>query len=123
MGCSDYPHGVGTPHPCSRRAAPCRLLFMLTRALLMPSFHITVPIGVAVSALHFYAAMESQHLDWWQVFLAAYTVGAWCKMGQFAFGHDICHNTAGWLCDVHPFMKHLWLHVLTLPAIGGETVS
>lgn len=142
--------------------------------------------------------MEAQHWLWWQVLVAAWVIGAWCKMAQFAFckdgcwgrivhactlyvsfcigwffsvsfyplhqgrrrrrmgggmlyksirspilvpnvlqrsvllcywcffffflffppcfsfkGHDICHNTAGWLCNAHPLMKEMWLHVRT----------
>ena len=78
-------------------------------------------IGLVATAVHFTTAVLcGAYLGFaWSVLLA-YTVGAVCKMMQFACCHDICHGTAGPV--VKPFaMKQLAFHVLTLPSLGGET--
>ena len=43
--------GVGAPHHCSLGAAPCYLLFMLTRAIMMPSLFQRPLLVLARSAL------------------------------------------------------------------------
>eukprot|EP00040_Diaphanoeca_grandis_P027947 m.160237 g.160237 ORF g.160237 m.160237 type:complete len:585 (+) comp31177_c0_seq1:228-1982(+) len=88
-------------------------------AKLQGSNHLTIPIGVAVSFLHGWVCMQCQHWGWFTMFFMAYTVGAWCKMAHFAVGHDICHGTAGFWAWWTP-LRHVWHHVCSLPAIGGE---
>ena len=81
-------------------------------------------IGLGVCVLHAAVCMWVCLLSGWLgiggALLFGYTVGAWCKMAQFAVCHDVCHGTAGPLCRSRPIQR-FWFHLLTLPSIGGET--
>lgn len=77
-------------------------------------------IGAVMVVLHSWCALQAKARHTCVAVLLAATVGAWCKMCQFAVCHDICHGTAGKLC--RPFcVRHLLFHLLTLPSFGGET--
>lgn len=76
-------------------------------------------IGIFVSVLHAWLCLLASTLDFWSATALAYTLGALCKMYQFAVCHEICHGVAGPL--VRPRApKHIALSLLTLPSIGGE---
>jgi len=89
--------------------------------------HLTPLIGVAVGLLHAATCVLAQRcgslglLGGFALTLAlAATVGAWCKMIQFAVSHDLCHGTAGAWCR-GTLAKHACFHACTLPSVGGET--
>ena len=96
-------------------------------AALQGQNHFTPLIGVAVGVLHAAACVLVQRcgglgaLSGFGLTLAlAATVGAWCKMIQFAVSHELCHGTAGAWCR-GTLAKHLCFHACTLPSVGGET--
>ena len=78
----------------------------------------TLPIAFFACVLHFYAAVVSKRSSFlWVVFLA-YTVGAWCKMLQFAMAHEVCHNVAtSWLA-ASKNARLRCLRLMTLPSIS-----
>lgn len=77
-------------------------------------------IGVFAGVVHALACIYACGLSVPAAFLLAYTVGAWCKMMQFAVCHEVCHGVAGEL--FRPLLpKHIALSLLTLPSVGGET--
>ena len=89
--------------------------------------HLTPLIGVGVGLLHAVTCVLAQRcgslgiLGGLGLTLAlAATVGAWCKMVQFAVAHDLCHGTAGAWCR-GTLAKHMCFHACTLPSVGGET--
>ena len=89
---------------------------------------LTPLLGVGVGLLHAAACVMVQR--WGSglgvpsglglMLALAATVGAWCKMAQFAVSHDLCHGTAGAWCR-GPLARHACLHLCTLPSVGGET--
>jgi fatty acid desaturase len=82
----------------------------------------TCVIGMMTVIVHYYVCILVQRttIHWLKpVFLAA-TVGAICKMFQFAVNHDICHGTAGVWLEKHDIAKRCAMQVLTLPSIGGS---
>ena len=78
-------------------------------------------LGIFAAILHCYCCVLAQRTSWTGAFVLAYTVGAVCKMWQFAICHDICHGTAGALLERFPILKHTAMHLSTLPAFGGST--
>ena len=83
----------------------------------------TVPIGVLACIAHAYGCLLVQRWPWYWTLILAWTLGALCKMYQFAVCHDVCHGSASWWCkpDVAPRAREFLLHALTLPAWTGET--
>lgn len=81
----------------------------------------TCVIGLLTVLVHGYTCLwlQRQESSWYITPLAAYTVGAVCKMYQFAVNHDICHGTAGTWLKQHSFFKHLAMQIMTLPTMGG----
>lgn len=77
-------------------------------------------IGLVAGAVHAAVALHCGALGFLPLLLLAYTVGAMCKMAQFAVCHDVCHGTCGRLCKV-PWVRQLVIHACTLPSFGGET--
>jgi len=78
-------------------------------------------LGLLAGAVHAATALAcGWYLGLFPSFVLAYSVGAVCKMVQFAVCHDICHGTAGaWL---RPYAtKNLAYHIVTLPSFSGET--
>ena len=81
----------------------------------------TCVIGVVTVLVHCYTCMWVQRPDmpWYMSFLLAYTVGAVCKMYQFAVNHDVCHGTAGSWLDRSDLLRRCAMQLFTLPSIGG----
>ena len=78
-------------------------------------------VGLATVLVHTYVCLLcGWHLGAAGTFAAAYTVGAYCKMVQFAVCHEVCHGTAGWLSKSY-WARQLLIHIFTLPSFGGET--
>lgn len=83
---------------------------------------VTSIIGLLTVIVHCYTCIYVQRPDvsWlFMLFLAA-SVGAVCKMYQFAVNHDICHGTAGSWLEKHDVFKRSAMQILTLPSIGGS---
>ena len=81
----------------------------------------TCGIGLATVIIHCGTCIyvQGQQVSWWYMFVLAYTIGALCKMCQFAVNHDICHGTAGsWLCKSN-LLKRCSMQLFTLPCVGG----
>ena len=78
-------------------------------------------LGLLTVMIHASTCVYVQHQHWIWVFILSYTVGAVCKMWQFAINHDICHGTAGSLLAKSPLLSHATMHILTLPSFGGAT--
>jgi fatty acid desaturase len=88
---------------------------------LMGSNPCTLIIGLGTVFVHCMTCRYAQ-LDttpWYVSLFLAYTIGAICKMYQFAINHDICHGTAGSLLERFPILKGLAMQVCTLPTVGG----
>ena len=63
-------------------------------------------VGLSVGLLHAYGVVVSTELPWWGLLLLGYTMGAWCKMIQFAVCHEVCHKMAGAIrTQVREFLK------------------
>lgn len=88
---------------------------------LMGSNPWTCALGVCTVIVHSYTCLYVQRTTspWYYALLLAYTVGAVCKMWQFAINHDICHGTAGsWLAQ-SDLLKRTAMQLFTVPAMGG----
>ncbi len=88
---------------------------------LMGSNPCTLLIGLGTVILHSITCIFAQRdsTPWYMAIFLAYTVGAICKMYQFAINHDICHGTAGSLLERFSLLKGLAMQVCTLPTVGG----
>jgi len=78
-------------------------------------------LGLITVLIHASTCVYAQQQHWIVVVILSYTIGAICKMWQFAINHDICHGTAGSLLAHSPFLSHTAMHLLTLPSFGGAT--
>mgnify|MGYP000885785574 CR=1 FL=1 len=78
-------------------------------------------LGFLTLLVHCYCCVLAQRVSWLGTFSLAYTVGAVCKMWQFAICHDICHGTAGSLIERYSFVKETVMQLCSLPAFGGKT--
>ena len=78
-------------------------------------------LGLITVIIHASTCVYVQQQQWIVVFILSYTIGAICKMWQFAINHDICHGTAGSTLAKSPFLSHATMHLLTLPSFGGAT--
>lgn len=58
--------------------------------------------------------------NWINTFALAYSLGALCKMWQFAMAHEVCHGNVTESLDTHPRCKCLVLHLSALPAVGSQ---
>jgi len=78
-------------------------------------------IGLATVIVHWCTCLYVQHVEVGLLFtvLLAYSVGAVCKMYQFAVNHDLCHNTAGWIFQRFDLLKRSAMQMMTLPSVGG----
>lgn len=83
----------------------------------------TCLIGALTVLVHCYTCILCQGYDWYWSIVLAYTIGALCKMYQFAVCHDVCHDTAGSWLKHSPLLKRIALQCFTLPAFGGATHS
>lgn len=79
----------------------------------------TCLIGLLTVLVHGYTCIWVQDRPWYYAWIAAYTVGAVCKMYQFAVNHDICHGTAGSWLEQSSLLKHSAMQIMTLPTMGG----
>ena len=90
-------------------------------AELMGSNPWTCGIGLATVIIHCGTCIyvQGQQVSWWYMFVLAYTVGALCKMCQFAVNHDLIHDTAGSFVASSDLLKRSAMQLFTLPSIGG----
>ena len=82
-------------------------------------------IGLLTVVVHYSVCVFVQRdtCPWYVCVLMAYTVGAVCKMYQFAVNHDICHGTAGAWLENNDTLKRCAMQLLTLPSLGGTMHS
>jgi cytochrome b involved in lipid metabolism/fatty acid desaturase len=79
----------------------------------------TCGLGLITVIIHCCTCLVAQRLWWVHGVLLAATVGAVCKMYQFAVNHDVCHGTAGEWLNRSDLLKRCAMQVLTLPSLGG----
>lgn len=81
----------------------------------------TCLVGLVTVFVHSYTCLYVQGpgVSWLTTLVLAATIGAVCKMFQFAVNHDICHDTAGEFLETNSFLKRSAMQVLTLPSVGG----
>jgi hypothetical protein len=81
----------------------------------------TCVLGLLTVFVHCYTCIVASHdsCPWYMSLFLGYTVGAVCKMYQFAINHDICHGTAGAFLERSDILKRTAMQLFTLPAFGG----
>ncbi|KAJ9455682.1 Cytochrome b5 [Diplonema papillatum] len=77
-------------------------------------------LGIAAMAclVHLLAALYCRHAPAWAVFAAASTVGAECKMLQFAMAHEFCHGVVSPALAA-PAARQWAIFFCTLPSLGS----
>lgn len=81
----------------------------------------TAVLGLATVLVHSTICLyvQQSHISWYFTICLAYTIGAVCKMYQFAINHDLCHGSAGKWFQKYDLLKRCAMQIMTLPSIGG----
>eukprot|EP00746_Dinoflagellata_sp_MGD_P028790 gnl/MRDRNA2_/MRDRNA2_168042_c0_seq1.p1 gnl/MRDRNA2_/MRDRNA2_168042_c0~~gnl/MRDRNA2_/MRDRNA2_168042_c0_seq1.p1 ORF type:complete len:457 (+),score=49.30 gnl/MRDRNA2_/MRDRNA2_168042_c0_seq1:29-1372(+) len=70
---------------------------------------------------HVTGCLLAQWIDsLWACIGLAWSLGAFCKMWQFAMAHEICHGTVSHFLERHGWCKSLMMHACAVPSIGSQ---